>query len=334
MKRILSIVAALVLASGANAVENEDEIGLNAGVLSIYNEDSIKLDNFTVGVNYKFNEFSDFEVKPRFDLDYVNISGYSTVTNLFKGSINGVYEFAQENVISPYIVGGVGYEYVEGEVDNAFDANLFVQGGGGLSYKHENGVKFNVEGKVLQIVDAKDQDNEVILTAGISVPLSKFKRRVEDTNDCPIKIDAPDEDRDGVTDMLDQCPGTPCYFTVDEFGCPIKGTLRIHFDTDKANIRSYSMEKVEKFATFLIGNKGTTVKVVGHTDSDANDAYNMILSLKRANTVVRKLIELGVSQNRLSAEGKGETMPVASNKTASGKSLNRRIEVELTYPKL
>jgi len=333
MKQILSIVTALVLVSGTQAIAEEDTIGFNLGALSIYNEDSIKMDNFTVGVNYQFNELNDFQIKPRFDLDYVNISGYGTVQSLYKASINGVIGFAEDNALSPYLVGGVGYEFVDGEVKNAFDAQMFVQGGGGLSYKNEHGIKFNVEGKVLQIIDAKDQDNEVILTAGVSIPLSKFKRRVENENECPIKIDAPDEDRDGVTDMLDQCPGTPCYFTVDEYGCPVKGTLRIHFDTDKANIRSYSMEKVEKFASFLMGNRGTTVKVVGHTDSIANDEYNMVLSQKRANTVVRKLVELGVSENRLSAEGKGETMPVATNKTASGRSLNRRIEVELTYPK-
>ncbi len=337
MKRILTIVTALVLASGtevmAEVTPEEDMIGFNMGALSIYNEDSIEMDNFTVGMSYQFNELNNFAIKPRFDLDYVNISGYGTVQSLFKGSINGVIGFAEENALSPYLVGGLGYEYVDGEMDNAFDAQMFVQGGGGLSYKNEHGIRFNVEGKVLQIVDAKDQDNEVILTAGVQIPLSKFKRKVEDDNECPIKIDAPDEDRDGVTDMLDQCPETPCYFTVDEYGCPIKGTLRIHFDTDKANIRSYSMEKVEKFASFLIRNKGTTVKVIGHTDSVADDAYNMILSQKRANTVVRKLVELGVSENRLSAEGKGETMPVATNSTASGKSLNRRIEVELTYPK-
>ena len=333
MKQILSIVAAMVLVSGTQAIAEEDMIGFNAGAVSIYNEDTIKIDYLTLGMSYQFNELNGFPVKPRFDLDYVNISGYGTVRNLYKGSMNGVIGFAEKNALSPYLVGGVGYEFVNGEVDNAFDAQMFFQGGGGLSYKYENGVRFNVEGKVLQIVNAKDQDNEVILTAGVQIPLSKFKKRVENENECPIKIDAPDEDRDGVTDMLDQCPSTPCYFTVDEYGCPVKGTLRIHFDTDKANIRSYSMEKVEKFASFLIRNKGTTVKVIGHTDSVADDAYNMILSQKRANTVVRKLIELGVSENRLSAEGKGETMPVATNRTTSGKSLNRRIEVELTYPK-
>ncbi len=335
MKRIISALSALVLLSSTQVLAGEDEIGINMGAASIHNEDSIKLENFAIGLIYQFNELNDFEIKPRFDLDYINISDYSHgVKGLYKGSLNGVYEFASDNVISPYIVGGIGYEFVDGSINDTFETHTFAQGGGGLSYHQEDGYKFNLEAKVLQIINKDDQDNEVILTAGISIPLSKFKSAPEEViNECPKKIEAPDEDRDGVTDMLDQCPETPCYFTVDAYGCPIKATLRIHFDTNKADIRNYSMIKVERFATFLIRNKGTTVKVIGHTDSDADDAYNMILSQKRADSVVAKLVELGVSQNRLTSKGEGESMPVASNSTVSGKSLNRRIEVELTYPK-
>ena len=71
--------------------------------------------------------------------------------------------------------------------------------------------------------------------------------------------------------MLDQCPNTPCYFVVDSYGCPIKATLMILFDTDKYVIKDESMGKVQRFAEFLMGNRGTTVKVVGHTDNIADD---------------------------------------------------------------
>ena len=74
------------------------------------------------------------------------------------------------------------------------------------------------------------------------------------------------------------------------------------------------------------------VKITGHTDSDGSDAYNMILSEKRALAVKEQLIRYGVSAQRLSTEGKGERMPVASNATPEGKALNRRIEVKLIYP--
>ncbi len=153
-----------------------------------------------------------------------------------------------------------------------------------------------------------------------------------DNNECPVKIDLPDRDRDGVEDAIDQCPNTPCDFSVDKKGCPIKAILRIHFDTDKANIRPESRPKVDKFADFLIHNKGSLVTIEGHTDWRGSDNYNMILSKKRANSILRALVEDGVSPSRLTAVGKGEKEPIASNKTASGMAQNRRIEVHLTYP--
>ncbi len=153
-----------------------------------------------------------------------------------------------------------------------------------------------------------------------------------DNNECPIKTDLPDRDRDGVEDSIDQCPNTPCDFSVDKKGCPVKAILRIHFDTDKANIRPESQPKVDKFANFLIQNKGSLVRIEGHTDFRGSDNYNMILSKKRAASIKKSLMESGVSASRLTAIGKGEKEPIASNKTEDGMAQNRRIEVHLTYP--
>jgi len=149
---------------------------------------------------------------------------------------------------------------------------------------------------------------------------------------CPVKTDLPDADRDGVEDSIDQCPATPCDFSVDSKGCPVKAILRIHFATNSAHITEYSMRKVRKFAKFLREHKGSLVHITGHTDSRAPDDYNMVLSKKRAESVKRALIDLGVSANRLSTEGRGENDPIASNATKQGMALNRRIEVNLTYP--
>ncbi|MFK5976231.1 MAG: OmpA family protein [Sulfurovum sp.] len=334
MKKLLLIIAGVALLAITNsfAQKTDDEVGMNIGLTSIYNKDTIDFSSFSVGFNYQLNSFSEFPIKPRLDFDYVSVAGFTNIKNLYKGSINGVYELMPDNVLSPYILGGFGYEYVAGAINQIFEDKLFIQGGVGIVYHQENGYNFKIEAKVLQIMDAPNQENEVILLAGVSVPISKFTRSEAKEDECPIKIDEPDEDRDGVTDMLDQCPNTPCYFTVDSYGCPIKATLMILFDTDKSIIKDESMPKVQRFAEFLVTNKGTTVEVVGHTDSDADDAYNIILSHDRAKSVVNQLISFGVSQNRLSEDGKGETMPVASNRTASGKRLNRRIEVKLTYP--
>ena len=151
-------------------------------------------------------------------------------------------------------------------------------------------------------------------------------------NECPVKIDEPDRDRDGVPDEIDQCPNTPCDFSVDDKGCPVKANLMIHFATDSAKITDYSRPLVKKFAEFLIKNKGSLVHIIGHTDWRGSDQYNMALSKRRAKAVRDLLIEYGVSPSRLSTEGRGEREPIASNKTAEGMALNRRTEVHLTYP--
>ena len=327
----LSILAMWLVSVSVYSEAMENRLGVNVGATSIYNEDSINLDQFSGGVTYKLNEVNT-PVKPRLDFDYVRITDYKNVSSFLKGSVNGVYDFNLNEMISPYALLGIGYEVVNDELLSELDSRAFAQGGMGVTYHPNDKFDLNVEGKVLQALGSPNQDNEVIVTMGVDIPVGTlFNHGVVD-DECPVKIEGADEDRDGVPDAVDQCPNTPCYFTVDDLGCPIKATLRIYFDYDKATIRPESLPLIEKFAKFLIENKGSMVKIIGHTDSDGSEDYNMVLSLKRAQAVVRKLIEYGVSPNRLSAEGKGESMPIATNNTEAGKALNRRIEAELTYP--
>jgi outer membrane protein OmpA-like peptidoglycan-associated protein len=68
------------------------------------------------------------------------------------------------------------------------------------------------------------------------------------------------------------------------------------------------------------------LRVEGHTDDRGKDAYNLELSKRRAASVVRYLLEQGVADNRLTSEGYGETRPISDNKTAAGRSQNRRVE--------
>ncbi|MCH9739638.1 MAG: OmpA family protein [Epsilonproteobacteria bacterium] len=208
---------------------------------------------------------------------------------------------------------------------------------------------------MLQILGGnEDEEHEAILTVGMSFPLKSKPQRVVlqrvqplkpvivkqrvpvyiDRNKCPKKISAPDRDRDGVEDYRDQCPNTPCDFSVDSYGCPIKTTLRINFATGSSRIEYYSMRRVENFANFLIRNRGSVVKIVGHTDSVGSAVSNLALSQRRASAVANKLIELGVSPARISSEGRGENHPIASNQTVEGKRQNRRIEAILSYPNI
>jgi len=325
MIRRLGLTALSLIISVGVVYAEDDEIGIKMGATSIH---GVHTNNFTMGVSYQDNT-SFKSIKPRVDFDYVNISDKAHskgVKALYKGSINGVYQFhdKEKRGLNPYAVFGVGYEHVDGEVKDIFDSNAFAQGGLGVTYKTKKYGKFNVEGKALQILGAPGQNNEYSLTAGVSVPVTP-----SDEDECPIKIDGPDEDRDGVLDSVDQCPGTPCYFSVDQYGCPVKATLRLHFEFNKYKIRPESLPMVENFAEYLKSHQGTHVLIVGHTDSIGTRRYNQILSEKRAEEVKKTLITLGVSPNRLEAEGRGEDEPIATNATPEGRALNRRIEAKL-----
>lgn len=99
------------------------------------------------------------------------------------------------------------------------------------------------------------------------------------------------------------------------------------FDTGRAELKSGAATNLAKLATFLNQYQDRTVLIEGHTDSVGNDDYNLGLSQRRADSVKVWLMRQGVNSNRLVTTGKGESSPVAGNDNASGRQLNRRVEV-------
>lgn len=101
----------------------------------------------------------------------------------------------------------------------------------------------------------------------------------------------------------------------------------ISFDFDSAEIKPGFRTTLDKIADILRQYPDTTVHVVGHTDSRGSAEYNQRLSERRAAAVARYLESRGVSPNRISYEGRGESEPRASNDTEAGRRLNRRVEI-------
>lgn len=99
------------------------------------------------------------------------------------------------------------------------------------------------------------------------------------------------------------------------------------FDTGSAELKIGALRSLENLVAFLQENPNRNVLVEGHTDSVGNEAYNQRLSQQRAESVKMALIHRGVSPGRIIAAGYGESYPVASNSTESGKQRNRRVEV-------
>lgn len=99
------------------------------------------------------------------------------------------------------------------------------------------------------------------------------------------------------------------------------------FATDSAQVSSAVRTDLLKVADSLVRYPGSSVQVIGHTDSDGDATYNHGLSVRRANAVADLIQAGGVSYNRIITTGRGEEQPVASNLTPEGKQRNRRVEI-------
>ncbi|MFM1899413.1 MAG: hypothetical protein RL577_1653, partial [Bacteroidota bacterium] len=103
----------------------------------------------------------------------------------------------------------------------------------------------------------------------------------------------------------------------------------IFFDTDKSNLKPESEVELARVMDWLNQNPKVHIEISGHTDSEGSDDYNLELSNRRAGTVARYLIEQGMNAQRIQFKGYGETQPIASNETESGRAKNRRIEMKI-----
>ncbi|WP_159799174.1 OmpA family protein [Flavobacterium sp. MK4S-17] len=103
-------------------------------------------------------------------------------------------------------------------------------------------------------------------------------------------------------------------------------TNAIYFDVNSSHIKPESWATLNNTAQAIKASSGT-ILIVGHTDSDGADDANLKLSKNRADSVKNILVkEFGIDASRLVTDGKGETQPLTSNNTASGKAQNRRVE--------
>ncbi|MGE5319035.1 MAG: OmpA family protein [Hyphomicrobiaceae bacterium] len=207
----------------------------------------------------------------------------------------------------------------------------------------------------------KDSDGDGVVDSKDKCPNTPAGRKVN-ADGCEL-----DSDGDGVVDALDKCPDTPAGRKVNADGCeidsdgdglvdgvdkcptvyaktadgcpppvaaepapvaPKKLVLEgVNFDHDKATLRANAFPMLDQAAASLKDWGNVKVEVAGYTDSKGNAKYNLRLSQRRAEAVRAYLISKGVSADRLTAKGYGESRPVASNATEEGRFKNRRVEL-------
>lgn len=104
------------------------------------------------------------------------------------------------------------------------------------------------------------------------------------------------------------------------------------FETGRADLRAGSVADLDQLARFLAKYPDRTVTIEGHTDSVGGEDFNLGLSHRRAESVRSYLLRQGIDTSRVSTQGMGESVPVGSNDTASGRQQNRRVEIIVSNP--
>ena len=177
-----------------------------------------------------------------------------------------------------------------------------------------------------------DRDGDGVpfrLDACLNTPLGT---PVDETG-CPLNTD---EDGDGVQDADDNCPGTLPGFEVDEGGCVVidekqqEVTLPgVNFELGSAQLTQNAQTLLGQVVQSMNNQFNLLVEVQGHTDSQGGEAFNQSLSERRAQSVVRYLVDQGIAPNRFRATGFGESLPTADNGTAEGRAKNRRVVLKV-----
>jgi OOP family OmpA-OmpF porin len=204
----------------------------------------------------------------------------------------------------------------------------------------------------------KMTDNDYIiraLLAASEVNAQKNSNEINRLKDEHAKMKV-DTDFDGVSDLFDKCPGTLNGVKVDGSGCALpvstKDTItkvynnttyiiteedkkiakdavsNLEFEFGKSIIREKSLPYLNKVANLLV-KKNISLKLGGHTDNVGSENANMNLSKDRAESVKNYLLSKGANSSLIEAVGYGENQPIATNKTAVGRQINRRVEFTL-----
>lgn len=152
-----------------------------------------------------------------------------------------------------------------------------------------------------------------------------------------------DGDRDGISDENDNCKNTPENVKVDSQGCPlfletaVDVDLKVAFETNSAQLKTDSMNDIQRLADFMTEYKNTSVVIEGHSSAVGSAKYNLTLSQKRADAVKAVLInKFNIEASRLSSKGFGETQLISTGNTKADHKMNRRVvaKIEATVKKM
>ena len=285
------------------------------------------------------------------------------------------YYFGDADSWQPYLMGGVGVIDHDANPHTATQRRLrrdsqwdpMLQLGVGVAKAYSENIRFRAELGYRYDMDDNtvtfdhdrnvfikpDHYGDVFFNVGLMIALGAHEAAATTTTTTTTQTQTPpppakdcrsmDDDKDGVNNCDDKCPGTPAGTIVGPDGCPQKITIDLRgvnfrfdypkkgeHDISKGGLVEGSIAILDQAVDVLKRYPNVTVDVVGHTDSVGTDEYNQGLSERRASIVYDYLTSHGIDRSRLQGpHGFGESKPIDTNKTKEGRARNRRTELNV-----
>jgi len=133
-----------------------------------------------------------------------------------------------------------------------------------------------------------------------------------------------DSDSDGVPDHHDRCPGTPMNLLVNDEGCWLPDM--IFFQRDRSDLQPEAYPTLDQLVNMLRRNPSLSLEIHGHTCNTHTSQYNEALSINRAESARKYLIQKGISPDRIVIKGLSQAKPIYPNTSEDNRSKNRRVE--------
>ena len=259
--------------------------------------------------------------------------------NTLRFGVGYIGNFEKNTNFGPLLTVGLNFNNIRSLFSQEFSANEVASYSGGTNevtfiYEVNSSSKKPTEKKkevVEELEEVKiDSDNDGVF---------------DDEDECPNTFGSksangcPDIDNDGIRDSQDFCPNT--IGEIGNNGCPIlsekdsvilsKAMRNLEFNKNSSEITVSSFSFLTNIGKMMLANKNMILTISGHTDSDASDEYNYLLSAKRAQKVKDFLLGMGIKQSRLVIDFYGELKPIAPNNSDDNMQKNRRVEFSVTF---
>ncbi|MDN5874597.1 MAG: OmpA family protein [Sinobacteraceae bacterium] len=344
----LAISAAIPAANAAQPVERtyanspHSYIALMPGYLYVPDDHAATHNGFTASGIFGW------QFAPQWEVEF-NLFGSTINTHQFKPT-----DFYQEGLtidlaynlfgtdrtgFTPFVIGGVGAVY-DDRYPNRYDSvNLIANAGLGfvtaplVTHGLFDGLKLRAEARYLydRVNTATNNSLSYVRTSiGVEIPIGT----PPPTPPPPPKVITKVVHTPVPAPKIIHCPAPFPGAKLDKYGCAIGGQTvelhGVHFAFNKTTLRPDADTLLTEVSKAMKGQPSMTVEIIGNTDSIGSDAYNMKLSVGRANSVRNFLVTQGIDASRMTAVGHGEkNLLISPEKNARDRAFNRRVEFKI-----